>query len=73
MTTDYQTNQILKNQSLSDLRDFLKENKAEKGLLVSLDFLEEYILNLECDIELNTNLAEEENKPIQEIIHHDEE
>jgi len=71
MTDDYKTNQILKNQSIEDIREFLKDNKAEKDLMVALDFLENYMLDLECNIELNVNLAEEERKSIKEITHYE--
>jgi len=33
---DYQTNQSLKNQALSDIETFLKDNKAEKELIKEL-------------------------------------
>ena len=66
MTTDYQTNQALKNQSIGNLRKYLEDNKAEKDLLVSVDFLEEYILNLECDIEISKTSI------ITELTHHEE-
>jgi len=69
---DYQTNQSLKNQALSDIETFLKDNKAEKELIKELEFLDEYILDLECEIELNKTLAEEERKTIKEKIHHEE-
>lgn len=68
----YQTNQAIKNQALSDIKSFLLEKKADKELVKEVEFLEEHILNLECNIELNTTLAEEE-KTIKEITHHDEE
>jgi len=57
---DYQTNQSLKNQALSDIETFLKDNKAEKELIKELE------------IELNKTLAEEERKTIKEKIHHEE-
>jgi len=63
---DYQTNQSLKNQSLSDIKTFLKDKKADKELIKELEFLDEYILDLQCELELQQTLS------LQEITHHEE-
>ena len=64
---DYQTNQSLKNQALSDLHTFLIDKKADKELIKELEFLDEYILDLHCEIELTKTLS------ITELTHHDDE
>ena len=60
MKNDYQKNQIIKNQALSDIETFLKDNNANKELFKELEFLDEYILELECEKELTITLAENE-------------
>jgi len=43
-----------------DIETFLKDNNADKELFKELEFLDEYILELECEKELTITLAENE-------------
>ena len=62
----------IKNQSLEDIRNYLEDNYADKILTQSLEFIEEYILDLETELELQQTFAQEENKPIIEKTHYEE-
>jgi len=73
MTDDYTTNKILTEQALSDIQKYLEDTDAGRELIQENIYLREYILNLECDIELTKTLAEEERKPIIEITHNENE
>jgi len=52
------------NDIINEIKDYLNDNSVNNlyanELKKKLELIREYILNLECDIELTKNLAEEE-------------
>ena len=56
--------------TISRLQGYLEDNFAGDELLKSVDWLKDYVSDLQLEIEVNTTLAEEEK--IIELIHHEE-
>ena len=63
----------IKNQSIDDIQNYLEDNYADKYIMSSWDFLLEYISDVETELELQQTFAQEENKPIKEKTHNEDE
>jgi len=57
---------------LAQIENFLKDNFCDDELSKRFEWLKEHITDLELWRECNTTLAEQENKPLIEKIHHEE-